>query len=95
MKNNSLFILLILFAFACTNEPQMYIFREKYCTEIVVGGVVGIENKCYVIGDTIYGKKTITGKIKSRLRPHFTIDDELPSNISSQEFIEIPIKYFK
>lgn len=78
-----------------------YIFKKAFCKEIIVGGAVGIENKCYNVNDVIMGTLQSNDYIKVRLRPYVNEDetgltqDQINERrrLSSQEFIEIPIDY--
>ena len=78
-----------------------YVFIKDFCKDIVVGGAVGIENKCYKVNDVITGTLQSNKHIKVRLRPYVNEDETgLTQNeinekrrLSSQEFIEIPIDY--
>lgn len=108
MKNTIVTILLFALLISCGNaqnkENQIeyeYVFKKEFCKDIVVGGVVGIENKCYKVNDVITRTLQNNKSIKVRLRPHVNEDetgltqDEINARrrLSSQEFIEIPIDY--
>jgi hypothetical protein len=86
--------LLPFFSFCQTKKNKPYIFTQPYCEKVTVGGVVGVREKCFKIGDTIVGKKLKNGKIKIRIAKHSKVNEGKPSNMSYQEFMEIPMSYF-
>ncbi|MEJ7560008.1 MAG: hypothetical protein WKF66_16970 [Pedobacter sp.] len=44
-------------------DDYTYEFTKPYCTQVVVGGVVGVSEKCYVTGDQIKGRKVKDGYV--------------------------------
>jgi hypothetical protein len=89
-------LLFLLFLGSCTNDQtitnQTYIFTKPYCATVTVGGVVGLAEKCYKIGDVVSGKENTSGKITIRITGHFNLNDG-PN--SSQEFLDVPINYLE
>lgn len=84
-----------------TEEPEknqspdrQYKFIKNYSTTITVGGIVGISNKSYQIGDIVTGQTTLDG-IKVRIAPHSARNEGEPSSASYQEFITVPIEYLQ
>lgn len=100
-KSNLIFVLhlLVLFVISCNKEdtPQHYEFKfiEEYCDVVTVGGVVGIADKCFEVGEIVsgtdYGGKTIT----IRIAEHSNLNEGPPSSASYQEFLEVPRDYLK
>jgi hypothetical protein len=49
--------LFLLFLVSCANDQtitnQTYVFTKPYCATVTVGGVVGLAEKCYKIGDIV------------------------------------------
>ena len=71
-----------------------YEFVKEYQTRVVVGGVVGLADKIYAVGDVIEGQQTADG-IKVRIAKSSAINRGKPSSNSYQEFITIPTEYLK
>ena len=83
---------------SCTNDQtindQTYVFTKPYCATVTVGGIVGIAEKCYKIGDVVTGKEINSGKLTIRIAEHSSINDDPPSSASYQEFLEVPINNY-
>lgn len=90
-------LILIIFA-SCTNDQtitnQTYVFTKPYCATVTVGGIVGLAEKCYKIGDVVTGKEINAGKLTIRIAEHSSLNDGPPSSASYQEFLEVPIKNY-
>lgn len=91
-------VLLILIIFAsCTNDQTItdrtYVFTKPYCETVTVGGVVGLAEKCFKIGDIVTGKEIKTGKLTVRIAEHSVLNDGPPSSASYQEFLDVPLSY--
>lgn len=97
MKIHKLFFLLlsVILIFACekkdTPDGYDYVFVESYCTMITVGGVVGIREKCYEVGDTVTGKELTEGQITIRIALHSDLNEGNDYNVQFQEFLRIPL----
>jgi hypothetical protein len=91
--------LFLLFLVSCTNDQtitnQTYVFTKPYCTTVTVGGVVGISEKCYKIGDIVIGTETTSGKVTIRIAEHSYLNDGPPSSASYQEFLDVPLDYLE
>jgi hypothetical protein len=89
----------LLFLTSCTNEQtitdQTYVFTKPYCETVTVGGVVGLAEKCFKIGDIITGREVKTGKLTTRIAEHSSINDGSPSSASYQEFLDVPLDYLQ
>jgi len=89
-------LILIIFT-SCTNDQaitdQTYVFTKPYCETVAVGGVVGIAEKCYKIGDIVTGKEIKPGKLTVRIAEHSALNDGPPSSASYQEFLDVPLNY--
>jgi hypothetical protein len=96
---NFCFPLFLLIIASCSNDQvqsnQKYVFTKPYCTTITVGGVVGLAEKCYKIGDIVSGKEINTGKLTIQIAEHSSINDGPPSSASYQEFLEVPLNYLE
>ena len=84
---------------SCTKDPvitdQTYVFKQAYCATVTVGGVVGLDEKCYKIGDIVSGKEITSGKLTIRIAEHSTLNDGPPSSASYQEFLDVPLNYLE
>ncbi len=91
-----LFLIIIV---SCTNDQtitdQTYVFTKPYCETVTVGGVVGLAEKCFKIGDIVTGKEIKTGKLTIRIAEHSPLNDGPPSNASYQEFLDVPLNYLE
>lgn len=84
---------------SCTNDKvttdSSYVFTKPYCATVTVGGVVGLAEKCYKIGDIVSGKENTSGKLTIRIAEHSYLNDGSPSNASYQEFLDVPVNYLE
>lgn len=82
---------------SCTKESnattQNYVFTKPYCTTVTVGGVVGLSEKCYKIGDIVTGQENTSGKITVRIAEHSALNDGPATSASYQEFLDVPLDY--
>jgi hypothetical protein len=96
LKRLGLLILIIIAS--CTNDQkitdQEYIFTKPYCETVTVGGVVGLAEKCFKIGDIVTGKEIKTGKLTIRIA-HSSLNDGPPNSASYQEFLDVPLNYLE
>lgn len=73
-----------------TPDGYDYAFVESYCAMVTVGGVVGIREMCFDVGDMVTGKELTEGQITIRIALHSDLN-ELPDNPNSfQEFLDVP-----
>ena len=90
-------LLILIKISSCTNDQtitdQTYIFTKSYCETVTVGGVVGLAEKCFEIGDIVTGKEIKTGKLTIRIAEHSTLNDGAPNSASYQEFLDVPLNY--
>lgn len=74
-----------------TPTDKTYVFTKPYCATITVGGVVGIAEKCFEIGDIVTGKEINSKKITIRIAEHSYLNDGPPTSASYQEFLDVPL----
>lgn len=77
-----------------TNE-QSYVFLKPYCATVVVGGVVGLAEKCFEIGDIVIGEKSIDGKVRIRIAEHGLLNEGHPNSANYQELLDVPSDYLE
>lgn len=78
-----------------TSDEKDYIFVKPYCARVTVGGVVGLAEKCFKLGDAVKGTKTTDGSIRVRIAAHSVLNDDPPNSSSYQEFLDIPSQNLK
>lgn len=76
-------------------EEFTYEFTQAYCAQVTVGGVVGISQKCFAIGDQVKGKQTEGSTIAVRIAGPSKVNEKPPSPASFQEFLNVPSEYLK
>ena len=95
----TLFILFTIISLAScekTNTKQQdYVFVNPYCATVTVGGIVGISEKCFKLGEIVKGTQTDDGSIRVRIAAHSVVNDGPPSPNSFQEFLNIPSQNLK
>ncbi len=96
---NLIIPLFLIIIASCTNDQtitdQTYVFTKPYCETVTVGGVVGLAEKCFKIGDIVTGKEINTGKLTIRIAEHSSVNDGPPSSASYQEFLDVPLNYLE
>ena len=100
MKTLKVFTTLLIFSilFSCkkkTDVQYSYVFVKPYCATVTVGGVVGIAQRCFAIGDIVQGKQAENGTITIRIAGHTALNDGPPSSASYQEFLDVPAEHLK
>ena len=92
-------LLFLIIITSCTNDQsssdQTYVFTKPYCETVTVGGVVGLAEKCFKIGDIVTGKEIKTGKLTIRIAEHSALNEGPASSASYQEFLEVPLNYLE
>lgn len=92
-----LFNLLILVS--CTSDSvipnETYVFTKPYCATVTVGGVVGLAEKCFEIGEIVSGKENTIGKLTIRIAKHSKLNDGPATSASYQEFLDVPLNYLE
>lgn len=100
MKTIKIFMTLVMVTvlFACKKKSGTdlnYVFVKPYCAKITVGGVIGVKQKCFKIGDIVTGKQADNSFITIRIAEHTTSNDGPPSPNSYLEFLNVPIDNLK
>ena len=78
-----------------TIRGQSYVFVKTYSANITVGGVVGITEKVFNVGDTVLGEEKNEGKVTIRIAKHAEFNEGPPSNMSYQEYLDVPSEYLE
>jgi hypothetical protein len=100
MKKMICFLILTLGILACSSEENARVegnfeFIAPYTTQITVGGVVGIQERTFKIGETFSGISEENGDVTIKIAEHSVLNDNCPSNTCYQEFLNVPRKYLK
>jgi hypothetical protein len=96
MKIHILFFLVlsVVLIYACekrdNSDGEDFVFVESHCSMVTVGGVVGIREMCFDVGDTVTGQELTKGQITIRIALHSDLNEGPDSNIWFQEFLIIP-----
>lgn len=96
MKSVSYILFLFIFStmLSCdkvnNNKETNYVFVSRYCATITVGGVVGLAEKCFNVGDNVKGKLVLNGMVTIRVAEHSALNDGPPTSASYQEFLNVP-----
>lgn len=84
---------------SCTKDEviftKTFVFIKPYCATVTVGGVVGLAEKCFKIGDIVVGTETTSGKLTIRIAEHSYLNDGPPTSASYQEFLDVPLNYLE
>lgn len=72
-------------------DDYTYEFINPYCTEVVVGGVVGVTKKCYALGDRVNGSKVKDGVVSIRIAKGSKAQEKLSDHLGYQEILDIPL----
>ena len=78
-----------------TIKEQSYIFVKPYSAIVTVGGVVGIAERVFNVGDTVLGKERNEGKVTIQIAKHSKFNEGPPSNMSYQEYLDVPSEYLE
>lgn len=100
MKNFICFLILTLGILGCSSEENAhakgnYEFTSEYTTRVTVGGVVGIQDRTFKVGESYSGIDEGKDGITIRIAEHSALNDNCPSNTCYQEFLEVPRVYLK
>lgn len=71
-------------------KENSYVFIKPYCDMVIVGGVVGIREKCFNSGDTVSGREITEGQVTIRIAAHSEFNEGPPSPNSYHEFLNVP-----
>ncbi|MEP1490419.1 MAG: hypothetical protein ABJK28_18510 [Algibacter sp.] len=93
------FFILIFGIISCSSDDEIpqreFEFITEYSTVVTVGGIIGVTERVFEIGEiykgTDEGKETIT----IRIAEHSELNDDCPNSWCYQEFLEVPREFFK
>jgi hypothetical protein len=95
-----IFIMIMITVLGSCDEEQVrneqnYVFLKEYCATVTVGGILGIAERCFEIGDVMTGYQKSEGIITIRIAKHSYLNDGPPSSASYQEYLDVPSDYLK
>lgn len=93
------FFLLIVIIASCHKEDSLlkgeFVFQAEYTTTVTVGGVVGIAERTFKIGEVYNGTDKGDETIIIRIAEHSDLNDDCPNSWCYQEFLAVPREYLK
>lgn len=101
MKNCQLFSFFLLIAIitSCNTEENIvkgeFEFIAEYSATVTVGGVVGITERTFKVGEVYQGTDEGDGTIIIRIAEHSELNDDCPNSWCYQEFLDVPKEYLK
>ena len=101
MKINFVFFfILTIFLFNCSKEEDPVLqgnfkFISNYSAEVTVGGVVGITEKSFEVGEIHEGTDNGGETINIRIAEHSELNENCPNSWCYQEFLDVPREFLK
>ena len=99
MKKVVCVFILCLAIISCTsdveNNNRYYEFIEEYTATITVGGVVGIFERTFEIGEKYIGNGQSNGVITIRIAEHSKLNNDCPNSWCYQELLDVPSEFLK
>ena len=84
---------------SCSSDDEIenneYEFITEYSTTVTVGGVVGISERTFEIGEVYTGTDEGNGLITIRIAEHSELNDDCPNSWCYQEFLDVPSEFLK
>lgn len=96
-----LFILLVisLEIISCSSDDENFQSRFEFITEytatVTVGGVVGITDKTFEIGEVYEGRDVGGQTITIRIAEHTQLNEDCPNSWCYQEFLDVPREFLE
>jgi hypothetical protein len=99
MKKLICILILILGITSCNsndeNRTNKYVFTKEYSTRVIVGGVIGIIERTFKIGEIYNGTDNNNQFITIRIAEHSELNNNCPSNTCYQELLNVPHKFLE
>ncbi|MEC3908419.1 hypothetical protein VOI54_15415 [Tamlana sp. 2201CG12-4] len=99
MKNRIYFFVLILGMISCSSEDETrnkeYEFITEYSTEVTVGGVVGVTERTFEIGEIYTGTDQGGNVITIIISEHSELNNDCPNSWCYQELLDVPRELLK
>ncbi len=100
MKSLSItFVVLAIALLGCASEEgakeNVFVFSERYCATVTVGGVIGVTERCFEVGDAVTGQRKDANTITIRIAEHTQRNEGPPGSASYQELLDVPSEFLK
>jgi len=101
MKNLTIagFLLLVLIVASCDNDKEIiqgeFEFITEYSATLTVGGVIGITERTFNIGEVYKGIDNGGETITIRIAEHTELNEDCPDSSCYQESLEVPREFLK
>ncbi|WKK77190.2 hypothetical protein QYS49_08315 [Marivirga salinae] len=95
-----LLLLVPFFLFNCSQDEIQVIkgdfeFISEYSALVTVGGIVGVRERTFEIGEMYKGVDIEEDSITIRIAEHTRLNDDCPNTSCYQEFLEVPRDFLK
>lgn len=77
------------------NKSDKYEFIKAYSTTVTVGGVVGITQRMFEVGEVYEGTHNDSDSVSIRIAEHSELNDDCPNSWCYQELLDVPIEFLK
>ena len=77
------------------NRQNKYEFIAKYSDTVTVGGVVGITERTFEIGEIYTGTDQGNDVITIRIADHSELNNDCPNSWCYQELLDVPSEFLK
>ena len=99
MKKLIYLLVLTLGIISCSSDNETenneYEFIAEYSTTITVGGVVGISERTFEIGEVYSATGQSADSITIRIAEHSELNDDCPNSSCYQELLKVPSEFLK
>lgn len=99
MKKLIYLLIFNLIMISCNSDDETknneYEFITKYSTTVTVGGVVGISERTFKIGEVYSGTDQGIDAITIRIAEHSELNDDCPNSWCYQELLDVPREFLK
>lgn len=99
MKKSIYFFVFILGFMSCSSDDEIqnneYEFITEYSTTVTVGGVVGVIERTFEVGEIYTGTEKSDSTVTIRIAEHTALNDNCPNSWCYQEMLDVPDKYLK
>lgn len=99
MKKIIYVIVLALVFVSCNSDDDNFYgefeFVTEYSATVTVGGIIGITERNFEIGEIYKGTDEGGENIKIRIAEHSKLNEDCPNSWCYQEFLDVPREFLK
>ncbi|MBU2951582.1 hypothetical protein KO493_12820 [Tamlana agarivorans] len=99
MKKLIYLLILTLGTTSCSSDDEninnTYAFIAEYSTKVTVGGVIGISDRTFKIGEKYTGVNQGNNVITLRIAEHSELNNDCPNSWCYQELLDVPSEFLK